>query len=348
MFDNNAIFKNEKVACPEHSPHVQNGSVPKGNTEDCCSITDENTLPATYTHSQEEWASLENDLATLTGKALKSKFPSNYTAWTNLKSRSKKNKKIKGTKWSPDFESFPGFLKCVGPKPTHGDYSLDRIDPTAGYIPGNLRWASKTLQSQNRTNTKCLDVRGEPMTMKQFATKIGMSYDQLRMRFTRNWTVEDMLNEFEAPPKPEQPSKPQHSFKMPWPAGHEAQWEQEYIANRRKHPVGEQTTRCEYLLYKSKKMFSHFNQFGCNNYCDASTPAPPEFLAELYYWNDMVSASEVLRAQEKEFMLAEKFGVNEAKSIRPSQEELTFYQSLCSGAPSALTDEDVSDDECDY
>lgn len=37
-------------------------------------------------------------------------------------------------------------------------YSVDRIDPTKGYEPGNMRWASKVIQSNNRRG-----VHEEPM-----------------------------------------------------------------------------------------------------------------------------------------------------------------------------------------
>ena len=40
------------------------------------------------------------------------------------------------------------FFADMGPKPT--GYSIDRIDPTKGYTPGNCRWATREEQTANR------------------------------------------------------------------------------------------------------------------------------------------------------------------------------------------------------
>lgn len=55
--------------------------------------------------------------------------------------------------WVRDYEAF---LQCMGRRPTP-QHSLDRIDPAGDYTPGNVRWATKAVQSRNtklhRTNT---------------------------------------------------------------------------------------------------------------------------------------------------------------------------------------------------
>lgn len=55
--------------------------------------------------------------------------------------------------WINDFPAFEAYIESLGPRPTP-QHTLDRIEPTGHYEPGNLRWADKKTQSENRRNNK--------------------------------------------------------------------------------------------------------------------------------------------------------------------------------------------------
>lgn len=68
--------------------------------------------------------------------------------------------------------SFAAFLVAIGPRPgpqgqrgRRAPYSLDRIDNTKGYVPGNVRWATWREQRLNSTcQPHLLDLTGRRFT----------------------------------------------------------------------------------------------------------------------------------------------------------------------------------------
>lgn len=79
-----------------------------------------------------------------------------FRAWAAMKSRCSNSKdKIykfyggRGIKVCDEWiSSFPSFLACLGRCPD--GHSLDRVDVNGNYEPGNVRWASDTIQMFNR------------------------------------------------------------------------------------------------------------------------------------------------------------------------------------------------------
>lgn len=79
-------------------------------------------------------------------------YSAEYRAWDNMRSRCKNEKDAKYyagvtvcERW---LNSFENFFADVGPKP-FPTASIDRIESTGNYEPGNVRWASKTVQVRN-------------------------------------------------------------------------------------------------------------------------------------------------------------------------------------------------------
>ncbi|ASE53766.1 hypothetical protein ABHO71_003698 [Stenotrophomonas maltophilia] len=84
--------------------------------------------------------------------------------------------------------NFRHFLLHMGPKPNPTD-SLDRIDNAKGYEVGNLRWASKLEQSQNRRITRWIEWNGSRYSRRQFARLISIPHARLRQQIHRGWTL---------------------------------------------------------------------------------------------------------------------------------------------------------------
>lgn len=85
-----------------------------------------------------------------------SKFPE-YQLWAQMKARcfNPLHKAYpdyggRGITVHPEWVTdFGAFIAHVGRRPSP-EYSLDRIDNDKGYVPGNLRWALKKVQNNNR------------------------------------------------------------------------------------------------------------------------------------------------------------------------------------------------------
>jgi hypothetical protein len=128
-----------------------------------------------------------------------------YTAWDSMKKRchspSAGNFKHYGARgvavcqeWRDSFEVF---LAHIGPRPSPL-HSVDRIDGTRGYEPGNVRWATKKVQQNNvRTNVR-VDAHGMSMTIAEWADHLGASAGAMRMRIARGADPVSVIEAFAA------------------------------------------------------------------------------------------------------------------------------------------------------
>lgn len=80
--------------------------------------------------------------------------------------------------WASDFGAF---LEHIGPKPSP-KHSVDRIDGTKGYEPGNVRWATSVEQSLNRHTTRWVTWAGETMAVSHWAKRLGVASETVKRR----------------------------------------------------------------------------------------------------------------------------------------------------------------------
>lgn len=99
-------------------------------------------------------------------------------------------------------ENFAAFAADMGVRPERT--TLDRIDNSGNYEPGNCRWASMHEQQNNRRSNRPITWRGETHNLKIWAHKVGLSCSTLRQRLAYvseglpGWTLDECMTR----PKP--------------------------------------------------------------------------------------------------------------------------------------------------
>lgn len=87
---------------------------------------------------------------------------------------------------------FSNFLDDMGDRPK--GMTIDRIDNSKGYFPGNCRWATNVEQANNTTLNKIVEYRGHKGPLKETVSIFGGNYSLVKERIKRGWSMEDAMN----------------------------------------------------------------------------------------------------------------------------------------------------------
>ena len=88
---------------------------------------------------------------------------------------------------------FALFLADMGdPEP---GMTLDRIDNDRGYEPGNVRWATRLGQANNRRDNQHITFNGVTLTFAEWGRVTGLGKSTIARRHANGWSVERILTE---------------------------------------------------------------------------------------------------------------------------------------------------------
>lgn len=119
-----------------------------------------------------------------------------YGTWINMILRCQRDPNYagRGIKVCPQWaESYEKFLSDVGRRPTEA-HTLDRINNDGDYEPTNVRWATRKEQSRNKQNTLLITIGTETKCLKEWTEHYQLSYNMVRRRLRRGWSVEQAFN----------------------------------------------------------------------------------------------------------------------------------------------------------
>lgn len=118
-----------------------------------------------------------------------------YTTWQSMLKRCLKSTDKNYPKYSKlgvcqEWTVFEAFLAAVGERPSMR-HTLDRIDNSIGYFPGNVRWALWEEQQRNRTNNRLILVTGpdgvcEAITMAEVVERLGLTRAAVQQRLSKH------------------------------------------------------------------------------------------------------------------------------------------------------------------
>jgi hypothetical protein len=95
-----------------------------------------------------------------------------YLSWSNMWQRTTDPNRVAFDKYSDhappiEWKNFPSFLKDMGLRPP--GTSLERVDNSKGYSKANCVWATRKVQSNNKSDSVRVEYNGVSYTVKELA-----------------------------------------------------------------------------------------------------------------------------------------------------------------------------------
>ena len=122
-----------------------------------------------------------------------------YQSWRSMMKRCYQPRNIsypncggRGITVCEQWHDFTNFLADMGTRPA--GKTIDRINNSGNYEPGNCRWATPKEQSQNSRQPHLITYAGLTLNQTEWAARIGISTSGLSARLNTGWSIERALN----------------------------------------------------------------------------------------------------------------------------------------------------------
>lgn len=121
-----------------------------------------------------------------------------YVSWQSMIARCLKPRSTnyykygaRGVSVCDRWRKFENFVDDMGERP--GGKTIDRIDGSRGYEPGNCRWATAVEQNTNRKTARKITIGNETHTVAEWARRAGLSEFCLFRRIKNGESGEALL-----------------------------------------------------------------------------------------------------------------------------------------------------------
>lgn len=122
------------------------------------------------------------------GQAREGEFSDKYKTWRTVKSRcnheSHPSSEYYHGKLCDSWQDYRNFDRDVPDAPEPG-LTIERLDNSKGYEPGNVRWATVTEQHRNQTNCVWLEHDGKRQLLTDWARELGLHPSSLSERIAK-------------------------------------------------------------------------------------------------------------------------------------------------------------------
>lgn len=113
----------------------------------------------------------------------------------NPNHHARRNYSVRGIRVCREWQkSFLAFYEHIGPRPSRR-HSLERIRNNEGYKPGNVKWATRKEQANNKRNNRMVIYRGSRMTLMQAIkkSKNSLTFQAIMYRLDAGWPTNHAL-----------------------------------------------------------------------------------------------------------------------------------------------------------